>query len=368
MVGDQTRAPGGSAARISRLHGGSPGTGFVGVALLLFRRPASLILPVGPAGSGKSTLCEQLRTAMPHASTAVVERDALLATELSAGRSLSSAKRYAHARGSALLQAAAAASLVCVLDSCNASLAGRAHYTSLLRPATLTIVTFRPSRTLGMANADPSCGHACSVPPVASLPAACRSASAALVACAPTLTRHREVLLARTRRRVGHPTFPRSGQPERQAAAVDATLAAMEWPVEELEAKAHGRQLRILTCLVGEHEQSEREAAESIVHALQVMFAATVWLVGVAGIDWEKVVFDAKATFDTECASGCPARTPRCEAPSHSEQEPSQQLLRAPLGVLLRIEPIARTPPTGAPASSGSADDVLLTIVEAARS
>ena len=305
---------------------------------------------------------------MPRDSTALVERDALLAAELSAGRGLSAAKRHAHARGSALLQAAASASLVSVLDSCNASLAGRAHYTSVLRPATLIIVTFRPSTALTMI-ADPSRDQ--SAPPAANLPSS--SASAAVVACAPGLARHREALLARTRRRVGHPTFPMSDQPERQSAAVDATLAAMEWPTEELEAMTHGLPPRMLTCLVEElveeHAlgagQREAQAAESIVHALRETFAATVWLAGVAGIDWTKVAFDAKATFDTQLASSYSAPV-RKDLP-RSEQELTQQPPRKPCRVLLLIEPIARRSPAGAPAPSGLADDVLLTIVQATR-
>ena len=43
----------------------------------------------------------------------------------------------------------------------------------------------------------------------------------------------RDRLLARTAARGSHPTFPAAHEAERQAAAVDATMRAMEWPTEE---------------------------------------------------------------------------------------------------------------------------------------
>ena len=59
------------------------------------------------------------------------------------------------------------------------------------------------------------------------------------VTCEATARRHREVLLARTRLRKAHPTFPSDAVG--QAACVDATLAAMEWPAVTCEREAHNR-------------------------------------------------------------------------------------------------------------------------------
>ena len=65
--------------------------------------------------------------------------------------------------------------------------------------------------------------------------------------------RHRAVLLARAQRRSSaHPTFPPSSEPSKQAAAIDATIAAMEWPtttsVRGAEAAAHRVEPLLLWC------------------------------------------------------------------------------------------------------------------------
>ena len=49
---------------------------------------------------------------------------------------------------------------------------------------------------------------------------------------------HQELLAARTAARTDHPTFPPPDEATRHAAALDATMAAMEWPTEADEAEA----------------------------------------------------------------------------------------------------------------------------------
>jgi hypothetical protein len=210
-----------------------PGSrGHVGGALLLLRRPGPcLVLPVGPVGSGKSELCRRLQSAVSHKSCTVVERDHVLASLRSCGRGpgcetgtgdggalsargggggtaaplgLGAAKRQTHQICVERLQRAARAHHVCVFDSCNASAAGRMHYAEMVRPELLLMVSFEPPRSSGAVATTDSCEGD-----------------------------HRDMLLARARSRTCHPTFPPAREPERQAAALDATIAAMEWPAAE---------------------------------------------------------------------------------------------------------------------------------------
>ena len=82
------------------------GTGHVGGALLLLRRPRSLVLPVGPSCSGKSTLCAQLASCLPDGTAELIERDAVMAAQRAVvgggggdgggGGGLGAAKRRTH--------------------------------------------------------------------------------------------------------------------------------------------------------------------------------------------------------------------------------------------------------------------------------
>ena len=72
-------SPGGFRIAAARRFNHFPNTKFAGSALLLLRRPPSLAIPAGAAGSGKSTLCRALKAAMPFGSVLLVERDSLYA-------------------------------------------------------------------------------------------------------------------------------------------------------------------------------------------------------------------------------------------------------------------------------------------------
>lgn len=78
-----------SAARYDHF----PGSRFTGSALLLVRRPPFLVLPVGPAASGKSTLCRLLQRSLPSGAALVAERDQLLASAREDGLSLARARK-----------------------------------------------------------------------------------------------------------------------------------------------------------------------------------------------------------------------------------------------------------------------------------
>ena len=182
-----------AAERYDHFHSSS----HVGAALLLLRRPACLLLPVGPACSGKSTTCAALAAALPPGSTSVVERDAIHGAARATGLSLSASRKVTWASAAEALKGAAARGQLAVFDSCNARVGGRAHYAAMLSPAMLTLLVFSPS-----------CGE----------------------------EEHRAELLERARRRSAHPTFPRDCD-ARAASALDATIDAMEWPrLGELDA------------------------------------------------------------------------------------------------------------------------------------
>ena len=256
-----------------------PCTGFMGGAFLLLRRPSALILPVGPAGSGKSSLCAALPARLPAGSVTVVERDALFGASRASGGGVTASKRYAHARATEELCAAAASGRVCVFDSCNASLDARVAWTRLLRPAILLVVSYEPDAT----------------------------------------DDHRALLLERTCARSSHPTFP-SDETE-QAACVDATMAVMQWPESAAEQLAHGQfrcgqgveevaGSRIATlvsvlrcnpfaagCLdeLGAADRVDSEYAARLsqqrdaqVHAvLEHLFTSIFWLVDAPSVNWQ---------------------------------------------------------------------------------
>eukprot|EP00966_Prymnesium_polylepis_P225961 5226657-Prymnesium_polylepis.1 len=146
------------------------------------------------------------------------------------------------------MQDALARRALFVFDSCNASAGGRAHYTAdfvaAAGGARIALLSYVPSDHPGVTgdsgassardersgdhrprsdhrpagDSDPSRRDApgSEPPPAADRPRGRRS------------TAHRELLLERTDRRRGHPTFP-SERAQREA-CLDATMAAMEWP------------------------------------------------------------------------------------------------------------------------------------------
>ena len=198
-----------------------PKTAFTGSALLLLRRPRALVLPVGPAGSGKTTLCTAMLATLPVGTLTIVERDVLFGACRAGGAGIGAAKRHAHA--AACAQLVAANGRVAVYDSANSSLEARAGWTARLRASRVVVVSFEPG------------AGAPGAPDVIDV-----TTSAVLSA------RHRAVLLERTRGRTAHPTFPcEAGQ---QAACVDATMASMQWPDGRSEAIAHGRVVTLLHC------------------------------------------------------------------------------------------------------------------------
>jgi hypothetical protein len=218
-----------------------PQTAFTGSALLLLRRPRALVLPVGPAGSGKTTLCAAMLATMPVGTLTIVERDLLFSACRAGGAGVGAAKRHAHAAACAQLEVAAANGRVAVYDSANSSREARAGWTARLRASRVVLVSFEPG------------AGAPDVTDVTDAPDAPDGHNVTDVTDAPDITvravlsaRHRAVLLERTRGRTAHPTFP--CEAAQQAACVDATLASMQWPDGRAEAAAHGRVVTLLHC------------------------------------------------------------------------------------------------------------------------
>lgn len=201
-------AHGWSVADVVRIDA-FPDSGLVGGALLLLRRPRALILPVGPSGSGKSTLCRRVAAALPVGAVTLVERDAIVGGHLADGCGVAAAKRRTYAQSCEAIHASSRMGRTCIFDSCNATMGGRAHYEDLYDPDVVIVLSMegrgdesRGDEGRGGGNED---DHEA----------------------------HRSMLLARTRARIAHPTFPPACEPARQAAAVDATLSAMEWPTPD---------------------------------------------------------------------------------------------------------------------------------------
>jgi hypothetical protein len=283
------------AARYDHFPGSS---GHVGGALLLLRRPGPcLVLPIGPVGSGKSELCRRLRSALPPKSCTAIERDGVLASlrlgsscELEGetaeveGRTptpkiggagtplgLGAAKRQTYRICIESLQRAARAQQLCIFDSCNASAAGRKHYAEMVRPELLLLVSFEPE--LG---ADATASDGCTQ--------SWRQAHA----------QYRQVLLTRAMARVAHPTFPPACEPGRQVAALDATLAAMEWPAVESPADSSSELGDDDTTLAGPRGVCRRvrlhrcdplaSADENCASVLDQIVTHFLWLVGARGL------------------------------------------------------------------------------------
>ena len=203
-----------SAARFDHF----PETSHRGAALLLVRRPPTLLLTVGPAGSGKSTVCRALLQALPEGALRVVERDAVFAERRRANSSgsVARAKRETHAALAESVREAVASEQVCVLDSCNASTSGRNYYWELLEKSQAEGARFRrgdPTARVRrlILSFEPRLGGALATESAA----------------------HRDMLLLRVRGRAlhrGHPTFPGAEHGDKQERALDLTLSAMEWP------------------------------------------------------------------------------------------------------------------------------------------
>jgi len=157
----------------------------VGAALLLRRRPPTLLLPIGPAGSGKTMIAAALAASLPPGAAVHIERDALFAAARAESGLAAARRATAEGVDAAVGAAAAAGAQLVVIDSCNASRGGRARYAALM-----------PDRTALLLASFEGAG--------------------------------RELLVERVRRRRAHPTFPEEA--DAQEAALDATLAAMEWP------------------------------------------------------------------------------------------------------------------------------------------
>ena len=175
-----------------------PGSGLLGGVLLLLRRPPrALILPVGPACSGKSSLCERLARSLPRGALTTTERDRVIARHRASGIGLARSKSRTHEECVSALKEAIDAGRVGVYDSCNATHGGRAHIEALLSPDLVVLLSFQPD------------------------------ASAHQLITSDT--GYRAMLAARATARHGHPTFPHA--PGEQGAALDATISAMEWPV-----------------------------------------------------------------------------------------------------------------------------------------
>jgi len=262
--------PGGFRVVAVRRFDHFPGTRFAGAALLLVRRPPSLVLPVGPAGSGKSSLARALSVAMPLGTVLVIERDAVYAaaryrvgatpSSCAMRMSITKAKQLTHIEMADRLTRGLHSGAICVVDSCNASTAGREYYRRLLIAAAKQL---RAQCDQSAENCTPltTCiepGEAALQHVFAGWPPLCVT-----VVFAPADTRAiangelRRLLLSRVRARARaptdelpattaevsecsvcvnveganrHPTFPDAGEPAKQERALDATMDAMEWP------------------------------------------------------------------------------------------------------------------------------------------
>ena len=339
-----------------------------GGALLLLRRPPTLVLPLGPAGSGKTRLCRRLCDAFPNGSLAVVERDALYASYRADGLGVNAAKRHTHAASQQALVYAAAAGQIFAFDSCNASAGGRAALASQMCeanggvPCRVLLLAFMPEEVMEAAMEEASEG-AMEEASEGAMEAAAKEVPADR-ACvnspgdsgAGPRTSHRALLLARVRQRRAHPTFPAATEPKQQVAALDATLAAMEWPSgQERSAKR-----LLLRCTAAATPTQE--------HALlSRLFGAIYWLVGDPTVDWAHSV-GVPSARPSDLASGHALASDGCtHSTRHREHvcRPATASSGSAPAVQLRIvytEASAAAPNGGPPTAPG----LMLTISECA--
>eukprot|EP01062_Namystynia_karyoxenos_P005929 TRINITY_DN12061_c0_g1_i1.p1 TRINITY_DN12061_c0_g1~~TRINITY_DN12061_c0_g1_i1.p1 ORF type:complete len:742 (+),score=217.57 TRINITY_DN12061_c0_g1_i1:69-2228(+) len=183
-----------------------PGTEYL-MQAVDFRRPAPrLLLPVGPPGAGKSTLCNALCSGLPRGICRATERDAEFARCRSAAPSLAKAKQATHAAVCAALREAAAAVQCVLYDSTNGDASGRdwafgeaaAGWAEKAPAAAAVICALRPGG---------GCGDAA--------PAAASE-------------RVEAELVRRCLGREGHPAFPSDAAGA--AAKVRTVSAAVDWP------------------------------------------------------------------------------------------------------------------------------------------
>jgi predicted kinase len=221
---------------------GSGGSGLVGSALLLLPRPRRvLILPVGPACSGKSSLCERLARLLPRGALAIAERDRVLARHRASGLGLARSKSQTHGECVSALREIIDAGRVGVYDSCNAAHGGRAHIEALLGAELVVILSFQPDASIqeGLTSGDDG---------------------------------YRAMLAARATARQGHPTFPHA--PDEQGAALDATISAMEWPAavaadgKDVSAQSGAARRRVLVRALPDAPRAHGDALLSVAAAL----------------------------------------------------------------------------------------------------
>lgn len=166
-----------------------PGTRYTASVTRLVRRPRTLVLPIGPAGVGKSYLAAHLQRFLPPATFDTFERDAVFAALRTSGASLKVTSTTTHEALEAALRQPGAR--VQYLDSTNGSPEARAHYRDLFQPALTLYVIFRRPEGID----------------------ACRA------------------LTDRTLRRDGHPAFPTAE--EAQLEKHRRILLGIQWPDEE---------------------------------------------------------------------------------------------------------------------------------------
>ena len=164
-----------------------PGTKYVSTITKLTRRPRALVLPVGPAGTGKSFLAARLHSTLPKGSFSCFERDRVFADLRAQGCSLKATAQRTHAAMRDALQHCPTD--VLYLDSTNGNAEARRLYVSWFRPDVLIYVLFEPP-------ADPE--------------AAARG------------------LTDRTMRRTGHPSFP--VERDEQLSKHQKILMGLQWP------------------------------------------------------------------------------------------------------------------------------------------
>lgn len=121
-----------------------PGTGYTASLTRLVRRPKTLVLPVGPAGTGKSTLAKTLTSETAPDTVLWWQRDAVFSSLREQGIGMNKAKQMVHENLLSFLRASECNCSVRIVDSTNGSPDARSLYVHESMPDLVILVELRP--------------------------------------------------------------------------------------------------------------------------------------------------------------------------------------------------------------------------------